>query len=191
MPVDKWDGKTIEIQRLSDANPEFLDAYDTVPRSRFKLKRNDQIPGGGTSKYPRYELSFSDRDMIGFWTGVWLLEVGGDCPPPSVTDLPEWKADDEHCNEAWGKQLDPISAAMREDNPPYKYLQGYLPVIITDEGQPQGGYPQVDRVRMLYLDQAINKTDDGKDDLVLVVLKLADGSWVRAQEDGAGGGPPR
>jgi hypothetical protein len=179
--MDKWDGKTVEIQRIFDNNPIWLNAHKTVPRAVFTLKRNDHIPGDGQSRYPRYELTFKDGDMIEFWRGLWLVEVPG-IVPPAVHGLPEWQADGSS-EGAWSKVLDPISAGIRTIGSNYTYLQGFMPVI-TDLGD-----TIVDRVRMAYLDQAITKSNGSTLDLVLVVL-TAQGSGG-LQEDGAGGGPPK
>ncbi len=189
MCVDKWNKKTIEIQWLS-GNAQFLDAHRKSPHAKFTLTRNCDNKG----KYRRYDVSFCDGDMLWFWKGVWLLDVPGEyghpCPP--VRDLPEWKAKDDSIRKVWDDTLNPIAGDMRRDKRCYDCLQGYLPIIVTETGE-----PQVDRVRMLYLDQAIKRADGGTDDLVLVVLRLADSSRadahgpIRVHEDGAGGGPPR
>jgi hypothetical protein len=179
--IDKWDGKTIPIQRLSKTNAQWLRAHNSQPHAVFKLTRNDQLPTGQTSAYPRYDLTFNNGDMVGFWKGVWLMEHPGKQANPVVSGLPEWK-DDQDSETAWANGLDHHITELRGLTCAFTFLQGYLPIVNSH------GTPNVDRVRMLYLDQAITMDNGEKEDLILVVLAFADNGG--AQEDGAGGGPP-
>lgn len=181
--MDKWDNKTIELHRLTGTDPRWLNAHASVPHAVFTLHRQDDIPGNGHCEHPRYELSFDQCDMNEFWRGVWLVEMQGTAPTPVVSGLPEWKNGGPDHEKKWAAGVDPIAAHLQTEQTTYTHLQGYMSVITPS------GNPSVDRVRMMYLDQAITCNDGTKKDLVIVALKYADGSSVH--EDGAGSGPPR
>jgi hypothetical protein len=178
--MDKWDKKTICLQHLMD-NAQWLKPPSTnVPQAMFTLRRNDDPKGSAHCNRPRYDLSFGDGYMNAFWQGMWLIDVQATGQVPPVPDLPEWS---DATNDLWTQTLKPISQALRAKDSHFPHLQGYMPLFN------EHGTIAVDRVRMMYLDKVIKKSNGDRLDLVMVVLAYADVSSTH--EDGAASGPPK
>ena len=101
--------------------------------------------------------------------------------PALPKKLPPWSADKE---PEYAAGLDPLIAALYRTDTPLERLEAYLPLFI-DHSPESKRQPTIDRVRMVYLKNAVSAPNPN---LVLIVFSYYSGYQIR--QNGAGSGPP-
>lgn len=176
--TDKWEREVVIERHFGPG-----DIWLSIPGGKsavFRLNRADTLPEGGTSKLPRYEVSYQDTNMNEVWRGVWLIAVGS-VTPPAVADLRPWDHNDQTIVDEYNEKLGLLHHDLLARECSWTRLEGFMPVLYKDQ-------PRVDRVRMVLLNNAVTHPDGTKTDLVLISLAFADGPDTK--ENGGASGPP-
>ncbi len=120
--------------------------------------------------------------MLHNWAELLFTPLGTTSVPVLKQKLPPWSPDKE---PEYAAGLDPLIAELYRDDTKMERLEAYLPLFL-DQSDQSRREPTIDRVRMVYLTNAV---DAENSNLVLVVFSYYSGYQVR--QNGAGSGPPR
>jgi hypothetical protein len=157
--------------------------FDDAPiqQPRFRLRGIYLPRTGAAAVLSRYAVDFDAGYMVPWWSGVQLFPMGHQTPSLGL-QLPPF--DPARARE-YRDALDKVRKELSVMNSPLVRLEGYMGVIYPD-------VPRVDRVQMIYLQNAARAANGGSTDLVYVHFSFADNDGVFApNEDGGGTGPPK
>jgi hypothetical protein len=150
-------------------------------RPSFKLEPKMLCNPYGEDQVVQFRVKYDAGCMLPNWAELLLTPLGSEPVPSLPEKLPPWSADKE---PEYAAALDPLIAALYRTETPLERLEAYLPLFI-DQSPESRRWPTIDRVRMVYLSDAVA---DQNPNLVLVVFSYFSGYQIR--QNGAGSGPP-
>jgi len=150
-------------------------------RPSFRLEPKKLCNPFGEDQVVQFRLKYNAGCMLNNWAELLLTPLGSEPIPPLPKKLPPWSPDKE---PEYAAGLDPLIAALYRTETPLERLEAYLPLFI-DQSPESKRQPTIDRVRMVYLQNAV---EDKNPNLVLVVFSYFSGYQIR--QNGAGSGPP-
>jgi hypothetical protein len=150
-------------------------------RPRFHLKPKYLCNPFGEEQAVQFLLKYNTGCMLNNWSELLFTPLGTEAVPPLPKKLPPWSPKEEG---VYAAGLDALVAALYRPDTPLERLEAYLPLFL-DQSPESKRQPTIDRVRMVYLENAV----EGKNpNLVVVVFSYLCGYQVR--QNGAGSGPP-
>lgn len=150
-------------------------------KPRFKLEPKYLCNPHGEDQVVQFRLKYPGGCMLHNWSELLLTPLGTEPVPPLPTKLPPWSPERE---PEYAAGLDPFIAALYRTETPLERLEAYLPLFI-DHSPESKRKPTIDRVRMIYLKDAVAAPNPN---LVLIVFSYYSGYQIR--QNGAGSGPP-
>jgi hypothetical protein len=151
-------------------------------RPHFWLEPKKLCNPYGEDQVVQFRAHYPSGCMLHNWSQLLFTPLGTTPLEPLPKKLPKWSPDKE---PEYAAALDPLIADPYRDDTTTERLEGYLPLFL-DQSEKSKREPTIDRVRMVYL---VNAVDAENPNLVLVVFSYYAGSQVR--QNGAGSGPPR
>jgi hypothetical protein len=150
-------------------------------RPRFKLEPKYLCNPYGEDQAVQFRLKYDQGCMLNNWSELLFTPVGTEPVPPLPKKLPPWSPKEAG---VYAEGLDALIAALYRTDTPLERLEAYLPLFL-DQSPESKRQPTIDRVRMVYLENAVEAKNPN---LVLVVFSYFCGYQVR--QNGAGSGPP-
>lgn len=150
-------------------------------RPKFRLTPKYLCNGFGEECAVQFYLSFEKGHMLPNWEELLFTPRGCEPVPELHTKLPPWSPDKE---AVYAKALAPLGTALSAADTHLERLEASLPLYMDHSPESRRRWT-VDRVRMVYLENAVN---DKNPNLVLVVFAYQDG--YKCMQNGCGSGPP-
>ena len=135
----------------------------------------------GEDQVVQFRAHYPAGCMMHNWAELLFTPLGSQAVPPLPKKLPKWSPDKE---QEYAAGLDRLIAELYRDDTQVERLEAYLPLFL-DQSEQSKREPTIDRVRMVYLTDAVEAENPN---LVLVVFAYYSGYQVR--QNGAGSGPP-
>jgi hypothetical protein len=171
-----------------NVNIDFRENYGTKllvgppgGRPHFKLEPKYLCNPFGEDQVVQFRLKYPGGCMLHNWSELLFTPIGTEPVPALPNKLPPWSPDKE---PVYAAALDRLIAMLYRHDTQIERLEAYLPLFI-DQSPESKRQATIDRVRMVYLENAVN---DKNPNLVLVVFSYLCGYQIR--QNGAGSGPP-
>ncbi len=148
----------------------------------FRLMPKYLCNGYGEECVVQFNLTFEQGRMLPNWEELLFTPLGSEPVPRLSQKLPAWSPREE---ALYSRVLDPLITALYAADTKIERLEANLPMYL-DHSPESRRRRTIDRVRMVYLKDAVEATNPN---LALVVFSWLDG--YKVAQNGAGSGPPR
>jgi hypothetical protein len=180
MWMPTWENMSVTITQTSGDGGKinFDDARIQPPRFTF---RGVYMPvPNACPELSHYRVDFDAGYMVDWWSSVSLFPLGN-TPLPAISPLPPYE-NTPKIRALYHEALFSIRRQLSSGNGSYQRLEGLMGVIY-------GGEPVVDRVTVVYQDDAVHNSDGTTSPLVVFTFQYADGVF-HPLENGGASGPP-
>ena len=151
-------------------------------KPHFSLKPKHLCNGDGRECPVQFVLTFEKGRMLANWKELLFTPRGCEVVPELSQKLPPWSPDVE---QIYSKVLAPLGTELSAADTKIQRLEASIPLYM-DHSPSSRKRMTIDRVRMVYLEDAVESEDNPN--LVLVVFSYQDG--YRVMQNGCGSGPP-
>jgi hypothetical protein len=150
-------------------------------RPEFRLMPKYLVNGYGEETIVQFNVTFEQGRMLPNWEELLFTPVGTTPVPRLPELLPPWSPKEE---PVYAKLLDPLITQLCAADTTIERLEAMLPLYL-DHSPESKRKLTIDRVRMVYLENAVNAPNPN---LVLIVFSYLCG--YKVAQNGAGSGPP-
>jgi hypothetical protein len=176
----------VSIDFRRDFGKEMLVATNNR-QPKFQLVPKYLTNGFGEDTVVRFSLKFDEGRMLRNWDELQFVPRGNQPVPALSRKLPAWSPEQE---DLYADVLDPLATALQAETTKIEHLEAKIPMFLCRCADSKRQMT-VDRVRLVYLKDAVEgpKGTNPNPNLVVVAFSWADG--FKVMQNGVGSGPPR